>query len=197
MRPFYGILAAQTEDTGSFSLVHHPQFPGGHSKRDTILVNQIKGFLIDVRQELRHTTSNSFYGSIELEVFSSRDMVVPLSGVRSRVFTFRAACLFIRLNGFITILRTCNKTTGSKFQKRDFISLPNEKSVGYFSFVNGAISSPITLFELEGINSEGERKVFKGIWEIFALMKHEQFFFMSWIRAFWETNLAWLKSATV
>lgn len=128
-------------------------------KRETILVDRIKGFLIDLRKEIPSATS--FQGSIELEVFSSRDLVFPYPAFVLEYVTLQGSVFVHSAGRIYNDFEDMQENQSSQVPETGFDILPSDTSVGYFSFVNGAISSPNTIIELEGINAQGAKKLFK------------------------------------
>ena len=74
-------------------------------KRKTIMVDQIKSYKVEIRK-LINKKNFEFIGSVELEVFSSRDMVYPYPAfVLNYLSQKKALPLFIHVGEYITILR--------------------------------------------------------------------------------------------
>ena len=127
-------------------------------KRRSLLINKIKSFKIQISKML-DKQDLQFVGSIELEIFSSRDMV----------FSFPAFVLnYVSINSS-TFVHTCgriyndfedlNLNSEIKVPESGFDIIPNKNFFPYFAFVNGPQNIKKNKIKLEIINYKG--KTFK------------------------------------
>ena len=123
-------------------------------KRKSMLITQIKSYKITLRKML-NIGNNNFIGSIELEVFSSRDMVFP----------YPAFVLNYLTKDSSTFVHTCGRiyndredlvmNSDIKVAESGFDIIPNANFLPFFAFVNGLMPILKKTINLKIINFKG------------------------------------------
>lgn len=135
--------------------------PGDIIKRFNILVNQVKSYNINLKKEIKNTTPKSFIGSIELEVFSTQDMVFPYPAF---VINFDG------LNSS-SVVHSCGRIYNDKddFKANNQFLVPEtgfdvtdkKNFKPFFSFVNGNEEIKNSQISLNFVNYLGKEKTKK------------------------------------
>ena len=125
-------------------------------KRKTIMVDQIKSYKVEIRK-LINKKNFEFIGSVELEVFSSRDMVYPypafvLNYLSQKSSTFVHSCGRIYNN-----FEDLNSNSDIHVPESGFDIIPNIGFLPYFAFVNGEFGAFKKILKLEIINFKGKK----------------------------------------
>ena len=127
-------------------------------KRFTKIINQVSAFTIDLKKELSIKKLNLFFGSIELEVFSTQDMVYPypafvinLDGTKTSSFVHTCGRIYNDYEDFKSNTKYLTPETG--------FDISNKKNFKpFFAFVNGKEGLKKTKIYLELINYLGQIK---------------------------------------
>jgi hypothetical protein len=124
-------------------------------KRETIIVDQIKSYKIAVRKIINNK-NDDFLGSVELEVFSARDMVFP----------YPAFVLNYLSKDSSTFVHTCGRIYNDQedlqlnsdihVAESGFDIIPNNNFEPFFAFVNGSIPILSKAVNIEIINFKGK-----------------------------------------
>ena len=124
-------------------------------KRETTIVDQIKSYKISVKKMISNGNKD-FIGSIELEVFSTRDMVFP----------YPAFVLNYLSKDSSTFVHTCGRiyndyedlklNSDISVPEAGFDILPHDDFLPFFAFVNGQISISKKIINIEIINFKGK-----------------------------------------
>jgi hypothetical protein len=123
------------------------------------LINCVKSYSWSLSEILKKRLKNfngDFFGSVEIEIFSARDMVFPypaitLSYMSKLGNTFVHTCG--RIYNDVSDMEVNNEQV---VPETGFDIIPNEELSPYFSFVNGPQSINNETIVLEFINNEGE-----------------------------------------
>lgn len=131
---------------------------GNIFKRFKKTIDTVKSYTISLRDEIDLKYKNNFFGSIELEVFSSEDMVFPypafvinLDGKNSSSFVHTCG----RIYNDIYDLKENNQFT---VPETGFDIINNKNFLPFFSFVNGNKILKNSKIILVLINSQGKTK---------------------------------------
>ena len=151
----YWLFKRQIKEVSVFYTIRN-QF-GEIAKRETILVDRVKAFLIDLKEAL-DIHDQPFLGSIELEVFSSRDMVFPYPAFVLEYQSPFGSSMVHTTGRVYNDIEDMKDNQVFTVAETGFDILPGQ-SKGYFSFVNGPMSAAEASVELEIINCEGFSKL--------------------------------------
>ena len=137
------------------SLLYTIRNHGGNIlKRDTIFIDRVKAFLIDVRNELSGCAPGAIDGSIELEVFSVRDMVFPYPAFVLEYSSAQGSSFVHTAGRVYNDFEDLTENEAFKVAETGFDIYPN--GVGYFSFVNGAVAADGVELKIDVVNCAGE-----------------------------------------
>ncbi len=127
-------------------------------KRFTKIINQVNAFTIDIKKELDIKKFSVFFGSIELEVFSTQDMVYPypafiinLDGTKTSSFVHTCGRIYNDYEDFQSNSKFLIPETGFDISN-------NKQFKPFFAFVNGKEALDNTIINLELINQTGQTK---------------------------------------
>lgn len=164
---------------------------GAIIKREMRVIQEVRAYEISVRSLLYNlnTASSEFLGSIELEVFSTRDMVFPYPAFVLN-FLSSTSSTFVHTTGRVyNDLEDLIENEESHVAESGFDILPKEEFEPYFAFVNGGVkfSNPIILVDL--INMENEVK------RIQIQLGELQAYQTKWIKFLDHDDIAFFKGA--
>ncbi len=127
-------------------------------KRSKLEINQIKAYKISLKKLLPFKPQKKFFGSIELEIFSTQDMIYP----------YPAFVLNFEGKKTSSVVHTCGRIfnnqedqiDNSKFQTEEsgFDILDKNNFEPFFSFVNGSKKLFNKTLSLTLINNKGNKK---------------------------------------
>ena len=131
----------------------------GHTiKRESVLINKVKSFKLSIKKLLQINGHKQIIGSIELEVFSSQDMVYPfpafvinLKGDKTSSFVHTCG----RIYNDITDLEANNTNL---IPESGFDISEKNNSFPFFSFVNGPKQIINEKINLSLVNHQGLSK---------------------------------------
>ena len=127
-------------------------------KRETLIVDQIKSYKIVVSKMINNENID-FIGSVELEVFSARDMVFPYPAFVLNYLS-KDSSTFVHTCGRIyNDYEDLNLNSDIHVPESGFDIIPNNDFLPFFAFVNGSIPITKKIINIEIINFKG--KVFK------------------------------------
>jgi hypothetical protein len=132
---------------------------GNILKREKLTISQVKAYKIDIKDLLPFEYKKSFIGSIELEVFSSQDMVYP----------YPAFVVNFEGKNTSSVVHTCGRiynsyedqlsNTDIRTEESGFDIFENKNFEPFFSFVNGSYKSKNKSIKLTLINYLGQKKI--------------------------------------
>lgn len=131
-------------------------------KRTSIIINEVKSYNFSMATLFsEYSFEDSFLGSVEIEIFSARDMVFPYPAI-----TFAYKC-----NLGVSFVHTCGRIYNDILDVSEneqlvvpetgFDIIPDARSIPFFSFVNGPIEHRNELLLFEFINSSGSQEQFE------------------------------------
>ena len=130
-------------------------------KRFNKLVNQVKSYSVNLKNEISNNKTTSFIGSIELEVFSTQDMVFPypafvinFDGVNSSSVVHSCGRIYNDQDDFKVNNQILVPETG-------FDITDKKKFNPFFSFVNGNEDLKNSEITLDLVNYLGKEKTKK------------------------------------
>jgi hypothetical protein len=133
--------------------------------RNFEVINEIKSYVISVKEILRLNGINlqdNFEGSIELEVFSTRDLVFPYPAFVLTFVSKWGASAVHTTGRIFNDMEDVLENTSIAVPESGFDIVPDENYLPYLAFVNGFSPTINNFLEIEIINSDNE-SVFKTI----------------------------------
>jgi len=151
-----------------------------------IVVNQVKAYEINITKLLKFNLKKDFIGSIELEIFSKNNLVFPYPAIVIN-FDCKNVSSFVHTCGRVYNDRK-DKLANNKYSVSEtgFDIIKNKNYEPFFSFVNGPKLLKKPTIQVSLINSNGERKIKKIIFDklrpyetkfVFFLKSHDKHFF--------------------
>ncbi len=128
---------------------------GGIVKRDTLLIDKVKAFIIDVRRELIGANQRLAKGSIELEVYSARDMVFPYPAFILEYCSAHGSSFVHTASRVYNDLEDLVENQSFEVPESGFDVYPN--SIGFVGFVNGPNAANEVELNIEAVNCEGRK----------------------------------------
>jgi len=127
-------------------------------KRESVLINKVKSFKLSIKKLLQINGNKQIIGSIELEVFSSQDMVYPfpafvinLKGDKTSSFVHTCGRIYNDINDL-----EANNT--NLIPESGFDISEKNNSFPFFSFVNGPKQIINEKINLSLVNHQGLSK---------------------------------------
>lgn len=124
----------------------------------SLLLNSVRSYVFSTKKELDSLMNGeeNFTGSIELEIFSARDMVFPYPAI-TVAFKSELGTTFVHTCGRIyNDMSDFNETSDLKVSESGFDVIPSEGFNTFISFVNGPIRLVNQTLKLRFNNFEGE-----------------------------------------
>ena len=131
--------------------------------RRNIIIDCVKAFSIDLRNLLQdiYDTAHiptSFYGSIELEVFSTRDMVFPYPAFVITYFNDEFSTSVHTTGRIYNDIEDLQSHDDIKVAESGFDIYPDENLSPFIAFVNGPLKNENPTVQYELINHVGESR---------------------------------------
>lgn len=128
--------------------------------RQNSTIDFAKAFEISITELLQEIEykDESFIGSIELEVFSTIDLVYPYPAFVVNYYNKYGSGLVHTTGRIYNDIEDLQANEATRVKEAGFDILPGKEYDPFFAFVNGHISSSNTILGFELINEKGERK---------------------------------------
>lgn len=141
-------------------------------KRQSILVNQPKSYLIELNSLLKETNLQSeFLGSIELEIFSTQDMVFPYPALVLNYYGKNFNTCVHTVGRIYNDFEDLRENEASRVPETGFDIHSTEDLEPFISFVNGPIPNSNASFRYVITNSESKK--FQGKFEFGKIEPYE------------------------
>lgn len=127
--------------------------------RNFEVISEIKSYVVSVKELLEligKKINDNFEGSIELEVFSTRDLVFPYPAFVLTFVSDWGASAVHTTGRIFNDMEDIVENTSIAVPESGFDIIPDENFLPYFAFVNGFSPTYNNSIELEIINSDNE-----------------------------------------
>jgi len=141
--------------------------------RNTLLVDSPKSYSIELNSLLQNTTNKNseFFGSIELEIFSTQDMVFPYPALVLHYYGENFDTCVHTLGRIYNDFEDLNENEVFRVPESGFDISCNNDLQPFISFVNGPITNPNAIFNYVITNHESEK--FNGSFNIGKIQSYE------------------------
>jgi hypothetical protein len=141
--------------------------------RNTLLVDSPKSYSIELNSLLQNTSNKNseFFGSIELEIFSTQDMVFPYPALVLQYYGENFNTCVHTLGRIYNDFEDLHENEVSRVPESGFDISCSKDLEPFVSFVNGPISNSNALFNYVITNSESEK--FSGSFNLGEIQPYE------------------------
>lgn len=142
-------------------------------ERNTLLVDSPKSYSIELNSLLQNTPNkdSEFFGSIELEIFSTQDMVFPYPALVLNYYGENFNTCVHTLGRIYNDFEDLNENEVSIVPESGFDISATEDLEPFISFVNGPVSNPNVLFSYVITNCDSEK--FRGNFNLGKIQPYE------------------------
>jgi hypothetical protein len=124
-------------------------------KRESMIIDKIKSYKISIRKMINSRNTN-FVGSLELEVFSTRDMVFPYPAFVINYLSKKSSTFVHTCGRVYNDFEDLKLNSDIQVPEAGFDVIPNDNFLPFFAFVNGPIPILKKIIDIEVINSKGK-----------------------------------------
>ena len=125
--------------------------------RNSLLINQCKSYKLNIKKILNNKNkSNLFWGSVEIEVYSTKDMVFPFPALVLNFFSKKSSTFVHSAGRIFNDYDDLKQNSATQVPESGFDILPNKGFDTFFSFVNGPHTFKKQTLDLKIINSDKE-----------------------------------------
>ncbi len=167
----YWLLKRQLKEIGL--LITLRAASGAILARRNMTIDSVKAFSIKV-EDLLELATEEFHGSIELEVFSTRDMVFPFPAFVVNYFNDNFSTAVHTTGRVYNDIEDFTNNTDRKVAESGFDIYSDEALSPFISFVNGPTEITNANFDYTLTNHEGASQ--KGVFSIPFIGKYQTFF---------------------
>jgi hypothetical protein len=124
------------------------------------LIDQVKSYTWSMSEMIKHAgikDQNNFLGSIEVEIFSARDLVFPYPAITFAYVTAFGTSFVHSCGRIYNNLQDMSDNNEQVVAETGFDIISKEGYEPYFSFVNGPFKIGDEVIKLEFINTDGEK----------------------------------------
>ena len=141
--------------------------------RNTLLVDSPKSYSIELNSLLKNTSNkdSEFFGSIELEIFSTQDMVFPYPALVLNYYGENFNTCVHTLGRIYNDFEDQHENEVFQVSESGFDISCNDDLEPFISFVNGPVSNPNALFNYIITNYESEK--FSGSFNVGEIQPYE------------------------
>ena len=124
-------------------------------KRESMIIDQIKSYKVSIRKMINNRNSD-FVGSLELEVFSTRDMVFPYPAFVLNYLSKKSSTFVHTCGRVYNDFEDLKLNSDIQVPESGFDIIPNDDFLPFFAFVNGPIPILKKIIDVEVINFKGK-----------------------------------------